>query len=132
MLGGSVNLSSDGLVTVATPECLACERTIRPPSMTKILCIQMDSICFSQLSEAAMAYLHVAYYRNQLLHLFVKDAMLALCLAPESDYGIYNWLPTSMWLLQMFLCLRSNCARNVLCSTLCFGVRIYFVKEVLC
>lgn len=88
MLGDSVNLSSDGLVTVSTPECLLeGEKNIKPPSMAKILCTQMDSICFSQLSEAAMIHLHVGYYRNQLLHLFVKDAMLALCLAPERDYG---------------------------------------------
>ena len=89
-LRDSVHVSSGNLITVATPEgLLSCEQTIEAPSIARVFCSQMDATCFNQLSEAAMSYLHLAYYRNQLLHLFVKDSMLALCLTPESDYGVY-------------------------------------------
>lgn len=89
MLTDVVNLSSGNIVTITTPKTLLePELTIRPKSITEILCSKMDSVYFRILSEAALTYLRLAYYRNQLLHLFVKDAMLALCLTPESDYGI--------------------------------------------
>ena len=88
MLHDSVNISSDNLIAVASPgKILQHEQTTRLLSISQVLCSQIDSVCFTQLSEAAMIHLHLAHYRNQLLHLFVKDAMLALCLAPQSDYG---------------------------------------------
>ena len=97
-LRDSVHVSSGNLITVATPEgLLSCEQTIEAPSIARVLCSQMDATCFNQLSEAAMSYLHLAYYRNQLLHLFVKDSMLALCLTPESGYGVYVFSREWLW-----------------------------------
>lgn len=90
MLTDAVCLTSN-LVTVANPQVISeQEQTVGPSSMSEIMCSQISDSCFSQLSQTAMTYLRLAYYRNQLLHLFVEDAMLALCLAPQSDYGNFS------------------------------------------
>lgn len=90
MLTNVVSLSSDNIVTIAIPDGLPePKETITPNAISELLCSKMDTNSFNLLAETAMPYLRLAYYRNQLLHLFVKDAILALCLAPESDYGTY-------------------------------------------
>lgn len=87
MLTDAVCATSNDLVAIANPQ-LQQEQFVRP--ITEIMRNQIDSSCFSHLSQTAMTYLRLAYYRNQLLHLFVEDAMLALCLAPERDYGTFS------------------------------------------
>lgn len=87
MLSGVVNLSSENVVTIAAPiVVLEHDQSV---SMAEIFSSQMDNSDFNQLSEIALAHLQLGYYRNQLLHLFVEDAMLAVCLAPEIDYGMF-------------------------------------------
>ncbi len=83
-LSQSVVVSSDKVVTLATP---ALPATQLKSSMTKVFSCKLKHSEFSQLSEVAFVHLHLAHYRNQLLHLFVEDAMVSLCLDLESDYG---------------------------------------------
>ena len=92
MLSDAVQVSSESnLVSISAPS-LSAERTrswagcpLVPP---EILHSQIDSASFSQLCSIAFVHLRLGYYRNQLMHLFVEDAMLAVCLAPEIDYGV--------------------------------------------
>jgi glycerol-3-phosphate O-acyltransferase len=129
MLHENVNLSSDNFVTLSTPDSLPNPgQTVRLSSMSEVLRDQVDSVCFFQLSEAAMTHLHLAHYRNQLLHLFVKDAMLALCLTPTIDYG--NLLHLLIQFKLFFL--YSKFAGKILCSAVCSGFRVYLVTECIC
>lgn len=120
MLTDAVCMTGSNLIAVANLQ-VEQEPVVRP--ITEIMCSQIDSSSFSQLSQTAMTYLRLAYYRNQLLHLFVEDAMLALCLIPERDYGIFSSLH-EYCSLNYDAC--SNCSTGVLCCTLCTGLRVYF------
>ena len=88
MLPHVLHRSMDDFVTISVPHEIDYEQ-VHAVAITEILESKMDSGFFEKLCEIALAYLQLAYYRNQLLHLFVEEAMLALCLAPENDYG--NW-----------------------------------------
>lgn len=87
MLTDAVSLSTNQFVTLSIPSLPL--QAPRPISVKEIFSSQIDTSSFNQLTEIAYIYLRLGHYRNQLLHLFVEDAMLALCLAPEVDYGMY-------------------------------------------
>ena len=87
MLTDAVTLSTNEFVTLSIPRLP--QQAPKPISITDIFSSQIDASSFNQATEIAFIYLRLGHYRNQLLHLFVEDAMLALCLAPEIDYGMY-------------------------------------------
>lgn len=87
MLYQIVSVSMDNFITLTVPSS-SFEKEQVPTSISEILSEKMDVSYFHHLSEVAFVHLHLAHYRNQLLHLFVEDAMMALCLAPtEISYG---------------------------------------------
>lgn len=96
MLTDAVTLSTNKFVTLSIPSLPL--QVPKPISITEIFSSQMDNSSFNQITEISFIYLRLGHYRNQLLHLFVEDAMLALCLAPEVDYGMY--LDLELWGLE--------------------------------
>lgn len=86
MLPHVLHRSMDNLVTISVPHKID-HKQVHAVAITELCESEIDSCSFDKLCEIALTYLQLAYYRNQLLHLFVEEAMLALCLAPESDYG---------------------------------------------
>lgn len=91
MLSQVVNVSANNMITIATPTVTPThkETIVRPSSVIELFSATIEAACFNQLSEVAYYHLHLAHYRNQLLHLFVEDAMMAVCLtSPQMDYGM--------------------------------------------
>lgn len=90
MLSTVVYLSPDSnSVTLVIPSHLPHGgQPARPTSIDEVFATEIEPSDFSYLSEIALTHLHLAHYRNQLLHLFVEDAMVALCMATEIDHGI--------------------------------------------
>lgn len=88
LLSQSVLVTTDKVVSLATPVLPATQlQFLKSSSITEVFACKLEHSELSQLSEVAFVHLHLAHYRNQLLHLFVEDAMVSLCLDPESDYG---------------------------------------------
>ena len=85
-----VHTSADNYITIASPTAATTpkQQFVRPFSLEDILQVKMEDVYFKELCEVAYYHLHLAYYRNQLLHLFVEDAMVAVCMASaEVDYS---------------------------------------------
>ena len=93
LLSQSVSVT-DQVVRLRTPAIPAGKFT----SISEVMASQLERVEFSQLCEVAFVHLHLAHYRNQLLHLFVEDAMLSLCITPEMDYGKFNLGLEENWL----------------------------------
>lgn len=90
LLSGSVHIIGDKdkvvrLATTALPVSL--HQHLKPISMPQVYMCKLEKSEFKELSDVAFVHLHLAHYRNQLLHLFIEDAMLTLCLDLDSDYG---------------------------------------------
>lgn len=86
MLPHIVNVSADNFITITGPAVLEQYDTI--PTISKLISTNMETAYFNRLSEVAYFHLHLAHYRNQLLHLFIEDALLAVCLTDSMmKYG---------------------------------------------
>ena len=82
MLSVALTVDSDNLVKVRSglPHEHAHTRPQQRPSLKEVNLIQLPSEELDLLKQEAFFHLLLAHYRNQLLHLFVTEAMMALSL----------------------------------------------------
>lgn len=94
MLQVAVEISSDGTV-----RCIALPPSLSPPpsptlTVAEIVKVNLQQCNFDVVMETAFPHLLLAHYRNQLLFLFVPEAILALCCRGDQDCstGERAWL----------------------------------------
>lgn len=81
MLSQVVKVSANNVITISSPDVPAVHKI--PASKNELFSTKIESDYFGQILMVAHYHLHLAHYRNQLMHLFVADAMMALCLTSQ-------------------------------------------------
>ena len=90
MLYMSVEVTEDNVVR-AQGGHLHCELSRSPKRQHRIeevVKMELNRTDFDLIIELSFIHLMLAHYRNQLLHLFVPEAMLALCLRRDTPTNI--------------------------------------------
>ena len=86
MLSTIVKFSSDN-VEPNTPNFIPSPEPLAS-TVDKLLPIKIDPREFKLITDRTLIHLHLGYYRNQMFHLFVEDAMIAFSLDQEISYGL--------------------------------------------
>ena len=100
MLSKSVELSTaEDVIQLCTTKLALAQPCLSPSSIEDLYHEQLEERVFKSLLDVSLQHLLLARTRNQLLHLFLQDALVALCLEDEIYYGIFTSLIVYLRLL---------------------------------
>lgn len=90
MLSVALTVNSDNLVQVRSgfSHDQAHPRQRQRPTLAEVILVQLPSEELDSIKQDAFFHLLLAHYRNQLLHLFVMEAMMALSLRGNTSDGL--------------------------------------------
>ena len=79
MLSTALELTGDNILQPRTAHKLSVPHR-RPSTIQEVIKMDLDDSDYDVITDIGSAHLLLAHYRNQLVHLFVPEAMAALCL----------------------------------------------------